>query len=82
MFDCGVLQWPCLWDQFVAAVDSTDLPDDSKFSYIRASLKGEHKAAIQGLSLTCAHYASGCNKTERQIWTQREYIFYIYSETA
>ena len=46
MLDCGVLQWPCFWDQFVAAVDSTDLPDDSNFSYIRVSLKGEHKAAI------------------------------------
>ena len=48
------------WDQFVAADDSTDLHDVSKFSYLRASLEGEPKAAIQGLSLTSAHYASAC----------------------
>ena len=52
VFNGDVLQWQSFWDQFVAAVDSTDLPDVSKFSYLRASLEGEPKAAIQGLSLT------------------------------
>ena len=59
VFNGDVLQWQSFWDQFVAAVDSTDLPDVSKFSYLRASLEGEPKAAIQGLSLTSAHYAPG-----------------------
>ena len=60
MFNGDMLQWQSFWDQFVAAVDSTDLPDVSKFSYLRASLEGEPKAAIQGLSLTSAHNASAC----------------------
>ena len=41
VFNGDVLQWQSFWDQFVAAVDSTDLPDVSKFSYLRASLEGE-----------------------------------------
>ena len=58
VFNGDVLQRQIFWDQFVAAVDSIDLPDVSKFSYLRASLEGEPKAAIQGLSLTSAPYAS------------------------
>ena len=81
VFNGDVLQWQSFWDQFVAAVDSTDLPDVSKFSYLRASLEGEPKAAIQGLSLTSAHYASAC-KILRQIWPQRDYYFNTYSEAA
>ena len=41
VFNGDVLQWQSFWDQFVAAVDSTDLPDVSKFSYLGASLEGE-----------------------------------------
>ena len=58
VFNGDVLQWQSFWDRFIAAVDSTDLPDVSKFSYLRASLEGEPKAAIHGLSLTSAYYAS------------------------
>ena len=60
VFNGDVLQWQSFWDQFVAVVDSTDLPDVSKFSYLRASSEREPKTAIQGLSLTSAHYASAC----------------------
>ena len=41
VFNGDMLQWQSFWEQFVAAVDSTDLPDVSKFSYLRASLEGE-----------------------------------------
>ena len=75
VFNGDVLQWQSFWDQFVAAVDSTDLPDVSKFSYLRASLEGEPKAAIQGLSLTSAHYASACKILKDRFGHKETIIF-------
>ena len=75
VFNGDVLQWQSFWDQFVAAVDSTDLPDVSKFSYLRASLEGEPKAAIQGLSLTSAHYASACKILKDRFGREETIIF-------
>ena len=81
VFIDDVLQWQSFWDHFAAAVDDTYLPDVSKFSYLRASLEGEPKAAIQGLSLISAQYASAC-KILRQIWPLRDYYFHTYSEAV
>ena len=75
VFNGDVLQWQSFWDQFVAAVDSTDLPDVSKFSFLRASLEGEPKAAIQGLSLTSAHYASACKILKDRFGRKETIIF-------
>ena len=75
VFNGDVLQWQSFWDQFVAAVDSTDLPDVSKFSYLRASLEGEPKAAIQGLSLTSAHYALACKILKDRFGRKETIIF-------
>ena len=75
VFNGDVLQWQSFWDQFVAAVDSTDLPDVSKFSYLRTSLEGEPKAAIQGLSLTSAHYASACKILKDRFGRKETIIF-------
>ena len=75
VFNGDVLQWQSFWDQFVAAVDSTDFPDVSKFSYLRASLEGEPKAAIQGLSLTSAHYASACKILKDRFGRKETIIF-------
>ena len=75
VFNGDVLQWQSFWDQFVAAVDSTDLPDVSKINYLRASLEGEPKAAIQGLSLTSAHYASVCKILKDRFGHKETIIF-------
>ena len=75
VFNGDVLQWQSFWDQFVAAVDSTDLPDVSKFSYLRASLEGEPKAAIQSVSLTSAHYASACKILKDRFGRKETIIF-------
>ena len=75
VFNGDMLQWQSFWDQFVAAVDSTDLPDASKFSYLRASLEGEAKAVIQCLSLTSAHYASSCNILKDRFGRKETIIF-------
>ena len=77
VFNGDVLQWQSFWDQFVAAVDTIDLPDVSKFSYLRASLGGEPKAAIQGLSLTSAHDASA-RKILKDRFGRKETIIFTH----
>ena len=62
VFNGDMLQLQSFWDEFVAAVDSTDV-----------SLEGEPKAAIQGMSLTSAHYASAC-KILKDIFSHKETI--------
>ena len=60
-FSGDVTEWTSFWDQFHAVVHASELPDITKFSYLRSLLKGEAKAAVQGLSLTAAHYRIACD---------------------
>ena len=75
-----VLQWQSLWDQFTAVIDSSDIPDISKFSYLSSLLEGEGKQSIQGLSITSQHYQSA-----RQILTdqfgRKERIIFTHIQT-
>ena len=59
-FNGNVLQWQSFWDQFTAVVHCSDLPQISKFTYLRSLLEGEAKEAVQGLSLTERHYEEAC----------------------
>ena len=56
IFDGEVVQWPAFWDQFEAMVDNSEIPDVSKFVYLRSLLKGEALSAIIGLTLSSQHY--------------------------
>ena len=56
IFDGEVVQWPAFWDQFEAVVDNFELPDVSKFVYLRSLLKGDALSAINGLTLSSQHY--------------------------
>ena len=59
-FSGDVKLWRPFWEQFQVCVDNTDLPEVTKFTYLRNVLKGEAKGAIQGLALTSNHYQSAC----------------------
>ena len=52
--------WTSFWEQFGVIVHDTDLPDISKFIYLKSSLKGEAKAVVSGLALTAANYQVAC----------------------
>ena len=55
-FDGNVTEWQGWWDQFVAVIDQSELPNISKFSYLLNLVKGDAKSAIQGLSLNAPNY--------------------------
>ena len=60
-FSGDVTEWTSFWEQFQAVVHVSELPDITKFSYLRSLLKGETKAAVQGLLLTTVHYKIACD---------------------
>ena len=40
-FSGDVLEWQSSWDQFMALVDESNLPDISKFGYLHASSRAK-----------------------------------------
>ena len=51
-FSGDVLAWPTFWNQFVATIDSNpDLPDSTKLSYLRRSIKDPNAAVIMNPSI-------------------------------
>lgn len=74
-FSGDVLQWQSFWDQFVAVVHNSDLPDITKFTYLRSLLEGEAKEAIEGLSLTDPHYKQATEILEKRFGRKERIIF-------
>ena len=59
-------EWFPFWEQFVALVDSQDLPTVSKFTYLKGALDGEAARAIKGYSLTEANYPKAIEKLDER----------------
>ena len=75
-FSGDVLEWTSFWDQYQAVVhNNSDLPDITKYSYLLSLLKGEAKAAIQGLSLNSAHYQIACDLLQKRFGRPTRIIF-------
>jgi len=66
-FDGDVLKWTGFWESFNNAVHSRrDLPDEEKFNYLRAHLRGEAERMVEGLSLTSASYAEAIDILKKE----------------
>lgn len=74
-FTGDVLEWQAFWDQFMAVVHNSDLPEISKFTYLRSLLEGEAKEAIEGLSLTTQHYTQAREILEKRFGRKERIIF-------
>ncbi len=74
-FSGDVQEWPSFWDQYKSAVHATDLPDISKFTYLRSLLEGDAKACIQGLSLTSHHYSEAIKILKERFGRKEQIIF-------
>ena len=55
-FSGDVKQWTSFWEQFEVVIYESELPDITKFTYLRSLLKGEAKLSVQVLALTNANY--------------------------
>ena len=88
-FTGDVTEWQSFWDKFVAIIDTSDLPDISKFTYLQSLLDGEAKSAIHGLSTTSDHYKIACKilcerfgRKERIIFTHIQELLNLSVPTS
>ena len=65
-FGGKIEEFPEFWDAFEATVDASDLPEVTKYTYLKGLLENEAKAVIDGLQLTAANY-----KEAKEILKQR-----------
>ena len=83
-FSGDVKQWTSFWEQFEGVIHESELPDITKFTYLRSLLKDEAKLSIQGLALTNANYTVAIDilkkrfgRTERIVFSHIEELLNI-----
>ena len=54
--DGNILCWQEFWDIFKSSVHEEEIPDVTKFSYLKGSLRGIAANAIHGISITSDNY--------------------------
>ena len=74
-FDGNIVEWFSFWEAFSVNVDSTDLPDVTKLTYLRSLLKGEAKKSVDGLALTSESYAATCELLKQRFGRKDLVIF-------
>lgn len=74
-FNGDVTQWPSFWDKFQATVHNSNLPDVTKFTYLQSLLVGDAKKAVEGLSLTSAHYDIACSLLRKRFGRREKVVF-------
>ena len=52
IFEGDILQWQEFWDIYNSAVHEQDIPNVTKFSYLKGSLRSSAATAICGISVT------------------------------
>ncbi|XP_061729648.1 uncharacterized protein LOC133534508 [Cydia pomonella] len=55
-YNGDILKWNTFWDKFAANVDSKDIANVEKLSYLLASLEGPALQAVEGLETTNMNY--------------------------
>ena len=74
-FSGDVKQWTSFWEQFEVVIHESELPDITKFTYLRSLLKGEAKVSIQGLALTNANYTVTIDILKQRFWRTERIVF-------
>ena len=80
-FSGDILEFETFWDQLQANIDDSDLPDISKFSYLRNLLEGDAAQTIQGLTLNAQNYkAVSCFLIFLFILYECPYLYWLYGQ--
>ena len=74
-FSGNILEWSQFWESFAACVDSSDLPEISKLTYLLSLLKGEAQQCVAGLSLSGANYRVACELLKNRFGREELIIF-------
>lgn len=70
-FSGALIDWKPYWDLFSSVIHTnSNVPTIEKFHYLRNSLSGEAKKAIEGLQVTTENYSSAISILEKGLGTQ------------
>ena len=74
-FSGKIEEFPPFWDAFEATVDKSELPDVTKFTYLKGLLEKEAKAVIDGLQLTAVNYKEAKDILKQRYNRKEAHIF-------
>ena len=78
-FHGDILAWPDFWDMFSAAVDTQQLSQVSKFTYLRSVLKGPAARLVSGIAVTDANYQTAVSILKAEYGKPDIVIAQLYS---
>ena len=75
-FEGDIKLWQGFWEQFSVSIDNVaDIPEVTKFTYLRSLLKGEPLKAVSGLSMCEKHYSIACAILKERYGRKETIIF-------
>ena len=80
IFEGDILQWQEFWDIYNSAVHEQDIPNVTKFSYLKGSLRNSAAAAICGISVMNDNYPVAIHILEDKFGKKEAIIEALYSQ--
>ena len=74
-FNGDVLKFMSFWQQFVSCVDSQEIPEVSKFTYLLSFLRGDARNTLNGLPVTSENYEEAKKILQKRFGRQELIIF-------
>jgi len=78
-FDGNILYWQEFWNIFTTSVHEQDIPDVTKFSYLKSSLCTAAASAISGISVTNDNYKLAIDILKDKFGKGEDIIEVLYS---
>ena len=79
-FDGNILCWQEFWDVFNSSVHEQEIPNVTKFSYLKSTLCGTAANAIHGISITNDNYKTAIDLLKERFGKSEVIIETLYSQ--
>ncbi|XP_065891574.1 uncharacterized protein [Dysidea avara] len=80
IFDGNLLKWPEFWDIFHSSVHKQKIPNVSKFSYLKGTLRGVASVAISGISVTEENYDVALKLLKERFGRKESIVEVLYAK--
>ena len=80
IFEGDILQWQEFWDIYTSAVHEQDIPNITKFSYLKGSLRSSAATAICGISVTNSNYPIAIHILQEKFGKREAIVEALYSQ--
>ena len=79
-FNGDIFCWQEFWDVFSSSVHEKEIPNVTKFSYLKSSLRGVTATAIYGISITNDNYDTAIKLLKEKFGKREVIIETLYSQ--